>query len=67
MIEPVLTARKVAHPSVSGHEGGYELREIVNAIRYQGQTGVQWNYLPHDLPPCQVMRDPCDRSGSGGE
>jgi transposase len=51
LIEPVLTAWKAAHPSVSGHEGNYELREIVNAIRYQGRTGVQWDYLPHDLPP----------------
>ncbi|PRX40757.1 DDE family transposase [Nonomuraea fuscirosea] len=51
LIEPVLTAWKAAHRSVSGHEGGYELREIVNAIRYQGRTGVQWDYLPHDLPP----------------
>jgi transposase len=51
LIEPVLTAWKAAHPSVSGHAGNYELREIVNAIRYQGRTGVQWDYLPHDLPP----------------
>ncbi|WP_084959969.1 IS5 family transposase [Thermoactinospora rubra] len=51
LIEPVLTAWKAAHPSVSGHEGNYELREIVNAIRYQGRTGVQWDFLPHDLPP----------------
>jgi transposase len=51
LIEPVLTAWKAAHPSVSGHQGNYELREIVNAIRYQGRTGVQWDYLPHDLPP----------------
>jgi transposase len=51
LIEPVITAWKAAHPSVSGHEGGYEMREIVNAIRYQGRTGVQWDYLPHDLPP----------------
>ncbi|MFB9720519.1 IS5 family transposase [Planobispora longispora] len=50
LIEPVLTAWKAAHPSVSGHKGNYELREIVNAIRYQGRTGVQWDYLPHDLP-----------------
>ncbi|WP_346103040.1 transposase [Nonomuraea maheshkhaliensis] len=46
LIEPVLTAWKAAHPSVSGHEGGYELREIVNAIRHQGWTGVQWDHLP---------------------
>jgi transposase len=36
---------------VSGHQGGYELREIVNAILYQSRTGCQWDYLPHDLPP----------------
>lgn len=24
---------------------------IVNAILYQGRTGCQWRYLPHDLPP----------------
>jgi transposase len=51
LIEPVITAWKAAHPSVSGHEGGYAMREIINAIRYQGRTGVQWDYLPHDLPP----------------
>lgn len=26
------------------------MREIVNAILYQGRTGCQWAYLPHDLP-----------------
>jgi transposase len=51
LIEPVITAWKAAHPSVSGHQGRYEMREIVNAILYQGRTGCQWDYLPHDLPP----------------
>ncbi|MET7729725.1 IS5 family transposase [Streptomyces mirabilis] len=51
LIEPVITAWKTAHPSVSGHQGRYEMREIVNAILYQGRTGCQWDYLPHDLPP----------------
>ena len=51
LIEPVLTAWKARHPSASGHQGGYELREIVNAILYQSRTGCQWEYLPHDLPP----------------
>ncbi|BCL30466.1 hypothetical protein GCM10017557_53250 [Streptomyces aurantiacus] len=26
------------------------MREIVNAILYQGRTGCQWACLPHDLP-----------------
>jgi transposase len=51
LIEPVISAWKAAHRSVSGHQGGYEMREIINAILYQGRTGCQWDYLPHDLPP----------------
>ncbi|MEU7501435.1 IS5 family transposase [Streptomyces griseofuscus] len=51
LIEPVITAWKAGHPSVSGRQGRYEMREIVNAILYQSRTGCQWDYLPHDLPP----------------
>jgi transposase len=51
LIEPVITAWKARHRSASGHQGGYEMREIVNAILYQSRTGCQWEYLPHDLPP----------------
>ncbi|MFD9782320.1 IS5 family transposase [[Kitasatospora] papulosa] len=50
LIEPVITAWKDRHRSVSGHRGAYAMREIVNAILYQGRTGCQWAYLPHDLP-----------------
>ncbi len=50
LIEPVITAWKNRHRSVSGHQGAYDMREIVNAILYQGRTGCQWAYLPHDLP-----------------
>lgn len=51
LIRPVITAWKGRHLSVSGHQGNYEMREIVNAILYQARTGCQWRYLPHDLPP----------------
>ncbi|MEV4453444.1 MULTISPECIES: IS5 family transposase [Streptomyces] len=51
LIEPVITAWKDRHRSVSGHQGAYTMREIINAILYQGRTGCQWTYLPHDLPP----------------
>ncbi|MEV2270476.1 transposase [Nonomuraea africana] len=51
LIEPVITAWKAAHPSVSGHQGRYAMRGIVTAILYQSRTGCQWNLLPHDLPP----------------
>lgn len=51
VVGPFLAAWKARHPSVSGHQGRYELREIVNAIFYQNRTGCQWAYLPNDLPP----------------
>ncbi|WP_329375612.1 IS5 family transposase [Streptomyces sp. NBC_01483] len=51
LVEPVIAAWKAAHRSVSGHQGRYEMREIVNALLYQGRTGCQWDLLPHDLPP----------------
>ncbi|MBU8898911.1 IS5 family transposase [Corallococcus sp. M34] len=30
-------------------------REVVNAILYVSRTGVQWRYLPHDLPDWQSV------------
>lgn len=36
---------------MSGHQGRYEMREIVNALLHQGRTGCRWDLLPHDLPP----------------
>ncbi|MFI8405168.1 IS5 family transposase [Streptomyces sp. NPDC085463] len=50
LIELVITAWRDRYRSVSGHQGAYAMREIVNAILYQGRTGCQWAYLPHDLP-----------------
>ncbi|WP_405111902.1 IS5 family transposase [Micromonospora sp. NBC_01405] len=51
LIGPFLWAWKAKRVSVSGNQGDYDLREIVNAILYQNRTGCQWTYLPHDLPP----------------
>jgi transposase len=51
VVGPFLDAWKARHPSVSGHQGRYSLREILNSIFYQNRTGCQWAYLPHDLPP----------------
>jgi transposase len=56
VIEPLIAAWKAHHPSVSGHQGRYEMREIVNALRYQNRTGCQWELLPHDLPPTGAVR-----------
>jgi hypothetical protein len=49
LVEPVIAAWKAAHPSVSGHQGRYEMREIVNALLYQGRTGCQWELAPARL------------------
>ena len=56
VLEPLIAAWKAGHPSVSGHQGRYSLREIVNALRYQNRTGCQWELLPHDLPPTGAVR-----------
>jgi transposase len=46
---------KAKRVSPSGYEGGYDLREIVNAMFYQNRTGCQWHLLPHDLPPWSAV------------
>lgn len=39
LVEPVIISWKGAHPSVSGHRDRYAMREIANALLYQGRTG----------------------------
>jgi putative transposase len=34
-----------------------DLREVVNTVMYQARTGVQWDYLPHDLLPKSTAWD----------
>jgi putative transposase len=34
-----------------------DLREVVNTLLYQARTGVQWDYLPHDLAPKSTAWD----------
>jgi transposase len=33
----------------------YPLREVFNGLRYIVRTGAQWRWMPHDLPPWQVI------------
>ncbi|MFB1481869.1 transposase [Corallococcus sp. RDP092CA] len=47
-------------PFVSAVGGGpkeqvHPRREVVNAILYVTRTGVQWRFLPHDLPDWQSV------------
>ena len=51
----------------SGQPTLVELREVVNALLYMKQTGCQWRYLPHDLPPRSTVHyyyDKWARDGS---
>ncbi len=56
LVEPVIAAWKAVHPSVSGHQGRYAMREIVNALFSQGRTGCQWELLPHGFPPAGAVK-----------
>jgi len=59
LIEPVLSAWRAAR-SEAGlglSEPVRNLREIVNAILYVNRTGIAWEYLPHDFPPCKTVYD----------
>ena len=35
----------------------HEAREVLNAIRYLAKTGVQWDYLPNEFPPPEIVKD----------
>ncbi len=39
----------------------YALRDVLNALFYVVRTGVQWRYLPHDLPPGETVRQQAQR------
>jgi putative transposase len=44
LIAPLLPPAKPG-----GRPRTVDLREVVNALFYQARTGVQWDFLPHDL------------------
>src|SRR5262245_8735417 len=52
LIEPLLPP---AMPG--GRPREVDLREVVNTLLYQARTGVQWDYLPHDLAPKSTAYD----------
>jgi transposase len=39
----------------------YELREVLNALRWLVRTGAQWRYIPHDLPQWSAVYQPTRR------
>lgn len=59
LIEPALSAWRQARAEAGLGLSApvHELREIVNAILYVNRTGIAWEYLPHDFPPCKTVYD----------
>ena len=45
ILEPLLPAEKPG-----GRHRLYQMREIINALRYLLRTGCSWRLLPHDFP-----------------
>jgi putative transposase len=52
LIQPLLPPTRVKN----GAEP-VDLREVINTLRYQMRTGVQWDLLPHDLVPKSTAFD----------
>ncbi|MEV5200222.1 transposase [Streptomyces sp. NPDC053720] len=55
LIEPVFTAWRARRIGPGPAARVHDLREIVNAILYVNRTGIPWEYLPHDFPPCKTV------------
>ena len=39
----------------------YAIREVLNALLWVARTGAQWDYLPHDFPPPETVRQQAHR------
>ena len=50
VVAPYLTLMKEDAP-----QREHPLREVFNALRYVLRTGVQWRFLPNDLPPWHTV------------
>lgn len=53
--EFALIAHLIPPAKTGGRPREVNLLEVLNAIFYVAKTGVQWQYLPHDLPPYQTV------------
>lgn len=52
LVEPLLPPA-----ARGGRPREVDMRQVVNTILYQARTGVQWDYLPHDLLPKSTVFD----------
>ena len=55
------------HASISPY-GPYQARggEVFNGLRYIVKTGMQWRWMPHDLPPWPVVYQQTQRWFAAG-
>lgn len=60
-VAPYLTLMKSSAP-----QREYKLRSVFNALRWLVRTGSPWRYLPHDLPPWEVVYQQTQRWISAG-
>ena len=44
----------------------HSLREVFNGLRYIVRTGVQWRYMPNDLPPWHTVYQQTQRWAEAG-
>ena len=49
-VAPYLTLMTADAP-----QRAYPLREVFNGLRYIVKTGMQWRWMPHDLPPWSAV------------
>ena len=50
LVAPYLTLMRPAAP-----QRIYDLREVFNGLRYVVKTGCPWRWMPHDLPPWDIV------------
>jgi transposase len=60
-VAPYLTLMMAAAP-----QHRYDLREVFNGLRYIVKTGMQWRWMPNDLPPWAVVYQQTQRWFAAG-
>ena len=50
------TAAYLAIIPLESPQRKYDAREVLNAIRYMVKTGVQYEYLPNEFPPPEIIK-----------
>ena len=60
-VAPYLTLMREDAP-----QRAHALREVFNGLRYIVRTGVQWRYMPNDLPPWHTVYQQTQRWAEAG-